>query len=70
MQCQQHYTSEALCLLQQSARTAVTGPSRGPIEQHSKWKCNISVLSAAGLSHDTDLRTRVAKQETLLTLRS
>jgi len=70
MRCQQHYACEALCLLQQSARTAVTGPGYGPVEQHSQWKCNISVLSAAVLSYDTELMTRVAKQETLLTLRS
>jgi len=73
MQCQQHFASEPLCLLQQSARTAVTGPGHGPVEQHSRWKCNISVcivLIAAVSSHDTDLMTRVAKQETLLTLRS
>lgn len=70
LRCQQHYATEALCLLQQSARTAVTGPGHGFVEQHSKWKCNNSMLSAAVLPHDADLMTRVAKQETLLTLRS
>jgi len=59
LRCQQHYATEA-----------VTGPGHGFVEQHSKWKCNNSMLSAAVLPHDADLMTRVTEQETLLTLRS